>query len=75
MVTALFPTVILLQDMKITVICFLLSDIKKLQHAGLQTIGAVLQKSSRDLVNIKGILSIRSRFKDYGITVSKQIKD
>jgi meiotic recombination protein DMC1 len=31
------------------------SDIKKLQEAGLMTIGQVLQKSSRDLVNIKGL--------------------
>ena len=31
------------------------SDIKKLQDAGLHTIGSVLQCSSRDLVNIKGL--------------------
>jgi meiotic recombination protein DMC1 len=30
------------------------SDIKKLQEAGLSTIGQVLQTSSRDLVGIKG---------------------
>lgn len=31
------------------------SDIKKLQDSGLVTIGAVLQKSTRDLLNIKGL--------------------
>jgi meiotic recombination protein DMC1 len=31
------------------------SDIKKLQDAGIVTIGGVLQKSMRDLVNIKGL--------------------
>ena len=31
------------------------SDIKKLQEAGLHTIGSVLQTCSRDLVAIKGL--------------------
>lgn len=31
------------------------SDIKKLQEAGIVTIGGVLQKSMRDLANIKGL--------------------
>lgn len=31
------------------------SDIKKLQEAGLTTIGSVLQSSNRDLVAIKGL--------------------
>lgn len=31
------------------------SDIKKLQDAGLHTIGSVLQASSRDLIAIKGL--------------------
>jgi len=31
------------------------SDIKKLQEAGLHTIGSVLQTCSRDLVSIKGL--------------------
>ena len=32
-----------------------MSDIKKLQEAGLHTIGSVLQTCSRDLVAIKGL--------------------
>lgn len=32
-----------------------MSDIKKLQEAGFNTIGSVLQSSSRDLINIKGL--------------------
>jgi len=31
------------------------SDIKKLQDAGLTTIGSILQSSNRDLINIKGL--------------------
>jgi DNA-directed RNA polymerase alpha subunit len=35
------------------------SEIKKLQEAGLNTIGSVLQCSSRDLVQIKGLTDAR----------------
>ena len=35
------------------------SDIKKLQEAGLNTIGSVLQMSTRDLIAIKGLTDAR----------------
>lgn len=36
-----------------------MSDIKKLQEAGLMTIGSVLQTSNRDLLQIKGLTEAR----------------
>lgn len=36
-----------------------MSDIKKLQEAGLMTIGSVLQTSTRDLLQIKGLTEAR----------------
>ena len=36
-----------------------MSDIKKLQEAGLTTIGSVLQTSTRDLIAIKGLTEAR----------------
>ena len=36
-----------------------MSDIKKLQEAGLHTIGSVLQTCSRDLVNIRGMSEVK----------------
>jgi len=39
------------------------ADIKKLQEAGLATIGSVLQCSSRDLIAIKGLSEGITRFK------------